>query len=193
MSKQVSSDGKWWWDGQQWQPIPEQQLASTPPRRPRRRWPWFAGGIAALLVINIFIAAVASSGAGKQNQEGAQAGVQAATASSLPTTTPTHALSTASTAPPAPKTLLDLSGSGAKTSAPFQAPGHWTLNYSYDCSSFGYQGNFQVTVMDNNGVPVAFPVNELGTSGQSQSDVYNSGQLHIEVNSECDWHVTAVG
>ncbi|MBO0727704.1 MAG: hypothetical protein J2P57_00510 [Acidimicrobiaceae bacterium] len=193
MSKQVSPDGKWWWDGQQWQHIPEQQLASTPPRRPVRRWHWFAGGIAALLVINIFIAAVASSGGASKTKEGAQAGVKAATASSLPTTTPTHALSTASTAPPAPKTLLDLSGSGAKASAPFQAPSHWTLSYSYDCSSFGYQGNFQVTVMDNSGVPVAFPVNELGTSGQSQSDVYNSGQLHIEVNSECDWHVTAVG
>jgi len=39
--------------------------------------------------------------------------------------------------------------------------------------------------------PVDVPVGELGGAGDSTSDVYHGGHVHLEMNSECSWHVTA--
>lgn len=91
----------------------------------------------------------------------------------------------------APVTLLDLSGSGIKNSSSFTTTGPWTVAYTYDCANFGMNGNFIVTVGDSSGTPVAFPVNELGDKGSSSSTVYDTGTLHLEMNSECSWHVKA--
>lgn len=95
-------------------------------------------------------------------------------------------------APTGPVTLLSLSGSGIKNSQTFTVTGPWTINYSYDCSSFlNSSGNFIVTVADSSGSPVEFPVNELGTKATSTSQAYSTGALHLEMNSECDWTVKA--
>src|SRR5947209_608132 len=42
-----------------------------------------------------------------------------------------------------PQTLLNISGSGTKSTQKFTAASDWDLNWNYDCSKFaGGQGNF---------------------------------------------------
>lgn len=115
-----------------------------------------------------------------------------------PTPTPSAAATPAPPPPPAtpkaaaPKVILaPLSGSGQGATAPFSAPAHWILSYHYDCSAFGMAGNFAVT-LEQGSMPVAVPVNEMGMSGTKTTDVYTSGSgLHLDINSECDWTVSA--
>jgi hypothetical protein len=188
---QYSPDGKWWWDGAKW--VAAQQAAPAPggpigPPRRRRRWPWVVGGLAVLALIGI-IAAAANGGGGSPK------------AATSPTTAPTHAAAAQAAvtpkptatpaAPAAPKVLLDLTGSGIKNSAEFSAPSHWRIHYTYDCTAFGQQGNFQIFV-EQGSTPLDAPVNELGAKGDSTTDVYQGGTVHLSMNSECDWHVTAM-
>lgn len=94
-------------------------------------------------------------------------------------------------APAGPVTLLTLSGNGIKNSQTFTTTGPWTIAYSYDCSSFGSQGNFAITVADSSGGLKGVPVNELGAKGSSSTQDYDTGDLHLEMNSECAWTVKA--
>jgi hypothetical protein len=94
---------------------------------------------------------------------------------------------------PAVATLLELSGNGIKKSRPFTATGPWTLGYQFDCSSFGVSGNFIVTVGDTTGGIVDFAVNELAARGQDSTQEYDTGDLYLEMNSECTWSVRVTG
>lgn len=102
----------------------------------------------------------------------------------------------ATPAPPAkpaqPQTLLTMSGNGIKSSGTFTAGGPWTLEYRYDCSDFGFDGNFIVSVYDGTSL-VALPVNALGPGESDSTQVYDTGTFHLEVNSTCEWTVTAKG
>lgn len=94
---------------------------------------------------------------------------------------------------PSPRVLVDLTGSGIKNSAPFNAPSQWTLTYSYDCSSFGDSGNFIVSLYQGNS-PVDVLVNELSLKGSASTTAYDGGNnMHLEIISECSWHVKAIG
>jgi len=93
-----------------------------------------------------------------------------------------------------PTTLLEFSGSGIKKSVTFTTGGTWTLEYAYDCSSYGSTGNFIVYVADaSSGSLDEVLVNELDTGGADSTPVYSSGTHWLEVNSECDWSVRVVG
>jgi hypothetical protein len=67
-----SPDGKWWWDGQRWQPVeqapqPAPRPPGPPPSKRRKRWPWVLGGVVVLLVLfSVCIAAIANSSGGQQ-------------------------------------------------------------------------------------------------------------------------------
>jgi len=66
----------------------------------------------------------------------------------------------------APQVLLDLKGSGSKQTQKFTAGGDWHLEWSYDCSNFGSQGNFIVSVYNGDG-SMSFQnsaVNQLGAT-----------------------------
>lgn len=94
--------------------------------------------------------------------------------------------------PKVPVTILaPQSGNGQANTAPFTAPAHWKLTYTYDCSSFGYSGNFQVYLYKGS-VMVDILANELGSGGTKTVDEYDSGSnLHMQINSECNWTVSA--
>jgi hypothetical protein len=99
------------------------------------------------------------------------------------------------TAAPAFQTLLDVSGSGSKTTAKFTAASDWDLNYTYDCSNFGDQGNFQVMIYNGDG-SMSFDnvaVNELGASGTDVEHYHKGGTYYLVVNSECKWKVSVKG
>lgn len=89
--------------------------------------------------------------------------------------------------------LLDTSGNGIQTTQKFTTTGDWTLNYTFDCSNFGFKGNFQVYVYDDSGSPVDVAANDLGMSGGNTEYEHTAGTYYLEINSECSWHVTVKG
>ena len=116
--------------------------------------------------------------------------VQAPVQTPAPTPAPAPVAST----PHVPVVLLQTSGSGTKSTQTFIAPSSWTLDYSYDCSSFGSQGNFQVYIFNGSGgMTTLGGPNQLGMSGSDTEYYHQGGTYYLEINSECSWTVTAKG
>jgi hypothetical protein len=139
----------------------------------------------------IVVAACAST-AGTSSAASAPATARPA-ASGSHTATPTPAVSparvaTSTPSPTTPRTLLNQQGSGTASTQSFSAPTNWDLVWSYDCSSFGSSGNFEVNVQGNLG-PLG--VNQMGTSGSGTEYYHQGGSYYLEVDSECSWQVTA--
>lgn len=93
----------------------------------------------------------------------------------------------------APQTLLELSGSGSKTTQKFTAAGDWDLAWTYNCANFGGSGNFQVFITADDPSTLVTPVNQLGASGSSVEHYHDAGTFYFEVNSECNWTVKVTG
>ena len=67
----------------------------------------------------------------------------------------------------------------------------WKLVYSFNCSSFGSRGNFQV--YEDGGKDFNLSVNDLAMSKSSSTWAYNDGGTHyLEINSECSWKLEVV-
>jgi hypothetical protein len=92
-----------------------------------------------------------------------------------------------------PKTLLDLKSGGIRRSKRFTAGADWTITYSYDCGSFGYNGNFIITVYDAGGGYADLAANELGKKGSERQPELPVGHVLPGMNSECSWHVKVTG
>jgi len=94
--------------------------------------------------------------------------------------------------PQRPKaTLLDIKGSGSKTTESFTASGDWDLTYTYDCTGFGDRGNFIVAVRNADGsISENQGINELGKSGSDTEHYHSPGIMFLQVNSTCDWLIT---
>lgn len=121
-----------------------------------------------------------------------------------PTPEPTPAVTptAAPTDTPAPKpvVLLSLSGSGIKNSKTFNSSGDSVdVVYTFNCSSFGSQGNFIVDFYGASDFGPDFPdgiVNELAKSGSNTTTEYlngATGPFHVSMNSECKWTVKVIG
>jgi len=87
---------------------------------------------------------------------------------------------------------LDISGSGIHSTEIFTVNGEWELDWSYDCTSFGGQGNFIVTVFGADGEMTSMGVNQLGDLDSGTEFFHQGGDIYLEINSECDWTVKAV-
>jgi hypothetical protein len=144
-----------------------------------------------LLLLGLVLAlpfVMADSGSCGSSQAPAQSSAAAAD------TTPA-AGATPSKAPAAPQTLLDISGSGTKSTQTFAAHGNWDMTWTYDCTSFGANGNFIVEVynqdntlnFDNQGV------NQLGAKGASVEHYHAGGTFYLKIDSECNWTVKITG
>ncbi len=72
----------------------------------------------------------------------------------------------------------------------FAVYGPWTLSWTYNCSNFGSQGNFDYFV---NGSSGDFGPNELGTSGSGTEYYTDTGTFSLTLNSECNWSVSISG
>jgi len=93
--------------------------------------------------------------------------------------------------PPAkPKTVLTETGHGIKNTVKFSVDGDWDLQYTYNCSSFGMQGNFAVTGMGGDFPDVM--VNELGMKGTDVTHQHDGGTMYLQVNSECSWTIKVI-
>ena len=150
------------------------------------------GGCLFLVVIGIVIIAAAGSSASKSSTNPTSVPAN----SDNTTLATTQATSTASAVKATPQVLLDLTGSGSKTTQKFTTASDWDLNWSYDCTKFaGGSGNFQVFVYQGEGTMSLdnAGVNQLGASGTDVEHYHTGGTFYLTVNSECPWHITAKG
>lgn len=162
------------------QPYAPQPYA-PPPRKRRTGLKVFLGVCGGLFLIGV-IAAVASPSSSTSSAQPATASQSHAAAAPAPAQ---HAK--AATA----KTVATFKGDGVQSTPQFTVTSNWKLDYSFDCSSFGYAGNF--IVMEDGGLGGAMDVNTLAMSKSSSSYAYgDAGQHYIKVDSECSWTLKVV-
>lgn len=166
-----------------WGPLPGYQPPQPPPRKPWvARHKVLTGLIAFGCLIVIGVAANAgssssSSAANTATQAAAPSTPAATTAAPSPSPTPTV------------HTVATYSGSGIENTPKFTVTDTWKLAYSFDCSTFGYAGNFQV--FEDGGLNVL--TNDLAVSKSASTMQYSDAGTHyLEINSECSWTVKVV-
>lgn len=157
--------------------------------------------VGALIVLGIILAIVDPSKKSATGNTGTTTTVaaQAATtvpATTVPTTTTVPAPTTTeapTTTVPAIVTVQSQSGSGISSLPEFTIPADatgWYLGWNYNCSGFGSSGNFIVSVNGLGGTQTTDAgTNQLGASGSSVENYYDTGTFQLSVNSECNWAV----
>jgi hypothetical protein len=88
--------------------------------------------------------------------------------------------------------VLSLNGSGDQSTQPFTVPSgkEWAIGYDYDCSNFGFRGNFDWTVKQGTNVDLSdLGPNALGMTGNNVEYYYDSGTFNLQVQSECNWAI----
>ena len=147
-----------------------------------------------LIISGIAIASSKNGPSGASDQTAAQS-IPAPTETGSTVAAPSQPTQAQAQAPASPQVLLSISGSGSKTTEKFTAVSDWDLNWSYDCSNFGDQGNFQVFVYNGDG-SMSFSnsgVNQLGKSGADVEHYHTGGTFYLTVNSECGWKIEVKG
>jgi hypothetical protein len=141
-------------------------------------------GLLVLLVIGV-IGAAGSSSSNSAKSVSAQSDA----------TSTTKSQPAATTKPAAMQVLLDLQGSGTKSTQKFTAASDWDLTWSYDCSGFGSKGNFMVEVYNGDGSMSIENqgVNQLGMKDSGVEHYHKGGTFYLSINSECSWTVQARG
>lgn len=118
-------------------------------------------------------------------------------------TNPTNSSQTSHAAPPhgapsiepptagsARAVLLDITGTGIRTTQSFQAPDTWAITWSYNCAGTPFpQTNFGIFVF---GDVHDIAANGLGASGQDLSYEHSGGSVYLKIISACPWHVRVV-
>lgn len=181
------------WGGRQYPP-PQPQYQPQgygpqypqPPQQPRKSRKGITclgcGGVAALFII---IAVIAGS---KSSSPSAPSAAPAQTQAAVPVQTVTPAKAPVAVKA---KTVATFSGSGVQSTPPFTVTASWRLDYNFDCSSFGYAGNF--IIMEDGGLAGAMDVNTLAMTKSGTSYAYNdAGQHYIKVDSECSWSIKVI-
>jgi hypothetical protein len=148
-------------------------------------------GVGAFIIVLVIIGA-ATGGKGKSSDDakGSTPSTSQPAAPAADTTAPSKAPAKAKPKPAVAKTVLTESGHGIKTTAKFTVHGDWDLHYTYDCTSFGFQGNFIVTT---GGTDFPEPLaNEIGKKGSDVTHQHDGGTLYLDINSECSWTAKVV-
>lgn len=110
-------------------------------------------------------------------------------ATSKASTKPNPDVKTTPAKPVGPRTLLTVKGSGIKSTKKFTTDDEWQLKYTFDCSNFGSEGNFQIyDFVDGDMSDVL--TNELAKKGTDTIPVYSPGEHYLKINSQCKWTVT---
>ena len=159
-------------------PAPFSQPTITPPiyqPAPEKAWPArhpVLTGLGVLVVIAIIGAAIGGSGSDGNND----------------------ASSSAPPIPATPVTVLDKTGNGDTQTQEFTVSDEWSIQYSFDCATFGQAGNFVVDVQGTDGVSSLTNrgPNALATSGADTVFNHHGGTYYLSVLSECDWHLKVV-
>jgi hypothetical protein len=175
---------------------PGEQPAWAPSGRSApKSWPGRRKILTALVGFSAFwfIVAVTIVAVSGRHGPAASTAAQAPEASPLAaSSSPAARNSPAAAAPAAARTVATFSGSGIENTPRFTVTATWKLIYSFNCSAFGYSGNFQVYEdggSDFNGVSV----NDLAMSKSATTWAYgDAGTHYLQVNSECAWEMKVV-
>lgn len=115
-----------------------------------------------------------------------------------PTVTPesaSTAVQSSSKSNATPRVLVSITnGSGKKNTGVFIAPEHWQVSYTYKCTS-EYANSFYLNLykLDTPDYPTDNLVSDFDKkSSQGVTDVYFSGPLHLEVDTDCTYSLKAV-
>lgn len=168
----------------QWQPQYPPPPQSPYPPQPRRksRKGIFGIGCLGLFGLVVLVAALASH-----------------PSSSLPAALPTlptiavsqQAAPATTAAAAAARTVATFTGSGTQSTAPFTVTANWAVAYSFDCSDFGYKGNF--IIMEDGSFTGAMDVNVLALKKSGSSYAYgDAGTHYLKMTTECSWTVKVV-
>jgi hypothetical protein len=117
---------------------------------------------------------------------------------------PTGSAAQTPTVAATPQVLLDIQGSGSKTTEKFTVASDWDLHWSYDCTAgltrggvipSGYHCSFIVHVKQPDGhfSSENQGVNQLGVKDQSVEHYHTAGTFYLEVEVCCSdnsWTVT---
>lgn len=169
---------------QPYQPQPYRQIP------PRRRMSGgkivaiVAGSVVGVIILLGAIGAALAPSPQYQNHPAAQQAAGGQTGVAAPQVT--------APAKPKAKVLATFHGTGDENTPKFTVSGSWKLKWSYNCSSFGADGNF--IVLEDNSFSSGAQVNEEGKTGKGATWSYSdSGRHYLTVNSECNWTVKVVG
>jgi hypothetical protein len=159
-------------------------------RRPLALAAYF-GVLAVLLVIG---AVTSPSKTPTRKAAGQPKAAHTAVAAPNPVATTPAVKAPAVKAAAAPKVLLDEHGNGIKQTATFTVDGSWDLKYTFDCASFGYDGNFILTLYDpeHTNIPIDVPANAMARQGGDTTHQHRKGSYYLEINSECDWTLQVI-
>jgi hypothetical protein len=167
---------------------PQYPPPQQPPRKSRKGLAFL--GCGGLVVLVIIIAAVASSSSSSSPSRSSSPPPAASQQQPAAPAQP-PAKAAAAPVPLKAKTVATFSGSGVQSTPPFTVTSTWRLDYKFDCSSFGYKGNF--IVMEDGGLTGAMDVNALAMTKSGTSYAYNdAGQHYIKVDSECAWTLKVI-
>lgn len=140
--------------------------------------------IAAIILLGLAITGIAMSHKSKK----------AATSNTTATTTINPSSNTTPASGQAGQTLIDITGSGVKQTQPFTATGNWTITYTFNCSNFGYKGNFQIDVFNTDGSDNGDDgANDVAMSGGATHTFSDTGEHYLSIHSQCNWHVVVKG
>jgi hypothetical protein len=180
---QVSPDGKFYWDGTRWVPMQAQAAAEPQPTAPSKGHALRNVSLGCLgLIVLLIIIGIAANGSHGTS-----------TPAPSPSNSATNQPSAAQSSPVAATVLLDKTGSGINKTPDFTAAGDWEIDWSYDCSNFGQNGNFAITVFNSDGSLADVAANQLGAKGSDVANEHQGGTFYLQMNSECDWHVIVKG
>ncbi len=146
---------------------------------------WGCGGCLAVVVLIVIVAAVVSVASGGGSKAGGSNDAENAPAARASST----GKPAREAAAPKPRAVLTDHGDGIKDTASFTVSGDWELKYSYDCSSFGQAGNFQVYEDYPDGDILA---NALAKKGAAVTHEHDGGKHWLKISSECDWKITVI-
>jgi hypothetical protein len=161
-----------------------------PPKKKRGAQIAGLGCAGAFAIVVIIVVATAVSGSKTGNTAGTGTGTPPATVSTTVAgqgVLANAATTAAAPAAPAKKVVLTKSGEGIEQTRAFTVGDDWSLTYSFNCSNFGMQGNFQVYEDYPSGDVL---VNALAKSGSDVTyQTGDAGTHSLKINSECAWTV----
>jgi len=170
--------------GQQY-PYQPYQGPYPPQQRRKSRKGWAGIGCLGLFGLVVLVAALAS--------HSPSSSAPPAALPAIPTVAVSQAAAPASSAAAkaVAKTVATFSGSGTQSTAPFTVSANWAVAYSFDCSNFGYKGNF--IIMEDGSFSGAMDVNVLDIKKSGTSYAYgDAGTHYLKVTTECAWTIKVV-
>lgn len=170
----------------------QQQPPPTPPRK-RRAWPWVLLSVSVVMIVMFggCIALVGTAVDDVSEPTTSATDKPAKPAGDEPTTVEPSEEQTTQAAKK--HKVLKVDGAGIKTTRKFDVTADQAkVRYRFDCSSFGYEGNFQIYLHDGDGVLVDILTNELATKGKGSTFIVGAGTYRLKMNSQCDWNVKVV-